>query len=193
MLEPRRRGRVQGAGLADRRPHVSWLHLPGRAAQLDRRRVARVHTRRSSKDPRVIAALARRGINDMSTGAHRHLGLRRRCSSRSEHRGRRVGWTDVWLRTSGLGNPYANPVTGLHFVVDVNTHGASRDRGHRPGAAADDGRIRAEAGPGPAPARRRQAAGDRPAATASRSRLTATCCAGSAGRCGSASTRARGW
>jgi primary-amine oxidase len=34
---------------------------------------------------------------------------------------RRVGWTDVWRRSVRGGNPYANPVMGLHFVVDLNT------------------------------------------------------------------------
>src|SRR5918911_1455538 len=36
------------------------------------------------------------------------------------HRGRRVGWVDVWYRDAPDSNPYANPVNGLHFVVDLN-------------------------------------------------------------------------
>ena len=36
------------------------------------------------------------------------------------HRGGRVGWADVWYRSSEGSSPYANPVTGLHFVVDLN-------------------------------------------------------------------------
>ena len=36
------------------------------------------------------------------------------------HRGGRVGWADVWYRNSPGASPYANPVTGLHFVVDLN-------------------------------------------------------------------------
>ena len=35
--------------------------------------------------------------------------------------GRRVGWTDTWFRTAPGSNPYANPVNGLHCVVDLNS------------------------------------------------------------------------
>ena len=49
---------------------------------------------------------------------------------------RRIGWSDVWYRGSELGNPYAHHVTGLHPVVDLNTHDAARAggqlRGRRP-------------------------------------------------------------
>ena len=65
------------------------------------------------KDPRVIAALAERGITDMDSvlidtwayGAH---------LVPEQHRGGRVGWADVWYRKVPGASPYANPVTGLH-------------------------------------------------------------------------------
>ena len=70
-------------------------------------------------DPRVIEALAARGITDMDSvlidtwayGAH---------LVPEAHRGGRVGWADVWYRSRPGSSPYANPVTGLHFVVDLN-------------------------------------------------------------------------
>jgi len=70
-------------------------------------------------DPRVIEALAARGITDMDSvlidtwayGAH---------LVPEAHRGGRVGWADVWYRSQPGSSPYANPVTGLHFVVDLN-------------------------------------------------------------------------
>jgi primary-amine oxidase len=70
-------------------------------------------------DPRVIEALAARGVTDMSRvlidtwayGAH---------LVPEAHRGGRIGWADVWYRGCDGGSPYANPVTGLHFVVDLN-------------------------------------------------------------------------
>jgi primary-amine oxidase len=70
-------------------------------------------------DPRVIEALAARGITDMDRvlidtwayGAH---------LVPEAHRGGRVGWADVWYRDAPGASPYANPVTGLHFVVDLN-------------------------------------------------------------------------
>ncbi|HYH90967.1 MAG TPA: hypothetical protein VEX67_17170, partial [Solirubrobacteraceae bacterium] len=71
------------------------------------------------RDPRVIDALASRGISDMDRvlidtwayGAHLVPEV---------HRGGRVGWADVWYRSQEGSSPYANPVTGLHFVVDLN-------------------------------------------------------------------------
>ena len=34
-----------------------------------------------------------------------------------------AGWVgpDIWLRSSTYGNPYANPVSGLKLIVDMNT------------------------------------------------------------------------
>jgi primary-amine oxidase len=71
------------------------------------------------RDPRVIEALAARGITDMDSvlidtwayGAH---------LVPEAHRGGRIGWADVWHRSRPGSSPYANPVTGLHFVVDLN-------------------------------------------------------------------------
>jgi primary-amine oxidase len=72
------------------------------------------------RDPRVREALARRGIADpdlvlidtWAFGAHL-LG--------EEHRDRRMGWADVWRRAEHGANPYANPVTGMHLIVDLDT------------------------------------------------------------------------
>jgi primary-amine oxidase len=71
------------------------------------------------RDPRVVEALARRGITDLDRvlidtwayGAH---------LVPEAHRGGRVGWADVWYRSREGSSPYANPVTGLHLVVDLN-------------------------------------------------------------------------
>jgi primary-amine oxidase len=70
--------------------------------------------------PDVVAALARRGITDfasvvMDTWTYGHALIP------EELRGRRLGWTDTWYRSHPGGNPYANPVNGLHFVIDMNT------------------------------------------------------------------------
>jgi primary-amine oxidase len=71
------------------------------------------------RDPRVIEALAGRGITDMDRvlidtwayGAH---------LLPEEHTAARLGWADVWHRATERGSPYANPVTGLHLIVDLN-------------------------------------------------------------------------
>ena len=143
-------------------------------------------------NPDVIAALAARGITDLSlvlvdvwtygSAAHagavpgpaprlvRHLGPRRHPS----------------------GNPYAHPVAGLKLIVDMNTVELLEieDDGVTP-AARGDGRVRARAGAGPDAARRTSSRCTSPSPRASRSPSTATSCAGRAGRCGSASTTAR--
>jgi primary-amine oxidase len=69
--------------------------------------------------PELIAALKRRGITDLSLvlvdvwayGA---------ALVPERYQGLRVGWGDVWLRSTPEGNPYANPVGGLHPVIDLN-------------------------------------------------------------------------
>lgn len=70
--------------------------------------------------PTVVDALAARGIRDLDlvlidTWAYGHSLIPEGLHDR------RVGWTDVWRRSVPGGNPYANPVSGLHFVVDLNT------------------------------------------------------------------------
>ena len=97
--------------------------------------------------------------------------------------------------TSEGSNPYANPITGLHFDRrPQHAWSCSRSRTtRRSSEPRDDGRVRAAARAGPARCATTSSRSRSPSPRASRSRSTATCCAGSSGRCGSASTRARGW
>jgi primary-amine oxidase len=72
------------------------------------------------RDPRLVAALARRGITDMN------LALIDVWAFGAElvpvrYRGRRVAWCDLWHRAGPESNPYANPVAGLHPLVDLAT------------------------------------------------------------------------
>jgi primary-amine oxidase len=71
------------------------------------------------REPRLIEALAKRGIGDMDrvlldTWAYGASLVP------SAYGGRRVGWCDVWFRESGGSSPYANPIAGLHPIVDLN-------------------------------------------------------------------------
>jgi primary-amine oxidase len=98
---------------------LSWEHRPGEQANFT---VDEYHEcdEALKKDPRVIAALEGRGIHDMErvlidTWAYGGLLVP------EKYRGRRVGWTDVWYYNETASNPYANPITGLHFVVDMNS------------------------------------------------------------------------
>jgi primary-amine oxidase len=71
------------------------------------------------REPRVIEALARRGITDLERvlieawayGAH---------LLPEQYTDRRLGWADVWHRKQAGSNLYANPVSGLHLIVDLN-------------------------------------------------------------------------
>jgi primary-amine oxidase len=97
---------------------VSWEHQPDGQPNMT---VDEFHECDETlrRDPRVIEALADRGITDMDRvlidtwayGAH---------LLPEAHRGGRLGWADVWFRSEEGSSPYANPVTGLHFIVDLN-------------------------------------------------------------------------
>ncbi|NDZ93583.1 primary-amine oxidase [Streptomyces sp. SID6673] len=97
----------------------SFDHLPGVQANFtvdefeECDRVLRAH-------PDVQAALARRGITDldkvfMDTWTYGGAVIPK------EFEGRRLGWSDTWVKDADGANPYANPVAGLHCVIDVNT------------------------------------------------------------------------
>jgi primary-amine oxidase len=98
---------------------LSWEHRPGVQANFT---VDEYHECDEvlKRDPRVIEALERRGIRDMErvlidTWAYGGLLVAER------YRDRRVGWTDLWYSDEEGSNPYANPIAGLHFVVDMNS------------------------------------------------------------------------
>jgi primary-amine oxidase len=95
---------------------VSWEHVPEGQPNMTVDEFAECDAALRA-DPRVIEALERRGITDkvlIDTWAYgAHL-------VPEAHRGGRIGWADVWYRSQEGSSPYANPVTGLHFVVDLN-------------------------------------------------------------------------
>ena len=70
-------------------------------------------------DPRLIEALAKRGITDIEKVLIDVWGYRGFLLP-DRWPGRRLGWTDIWFRSEPGSNPYANPVNGLHCVVDLN-------------------------------------------------------------------------
>jgi primary-amine oxidase len=95
-----------------------WVHEPDGQPNMT---VDEVHEcdEAMRREPRVIEALARRGITDMDRvlieawayGAH---------LLPEPYTSRRLAWADVWYRREEGSNPYANPVSGLHFVIDLN-------------------------------------------------------------------------
>jgi primary-amine oxidase len=70
--------------------------------------------------PDVIAALAARGITDMSLVLI-EVWTYGRALMPERYRDRRLGWCDVWHRATPDGNPYAHPVSGLKIILDMNT------------------------------------------------------------------------
>jgi primary-amine oxidase len=98
---------------------VSWEELPGVQPNLtpDEWHECDEALRR---EPRLIAALAARGITDMSLVLIDVWGYRGFLVP-ERYAGRRVGWTDTWYRSAPGANPYANPVNGLHCIVDLNS------------------------------------------------------------------------
>ncbi len=126
----------------------SFEHVPGVQANFtvdefeECDRVLRSH-------PDVVAALARRGITDvdlvfMDTWTYGD------AVAPPEYRDRRIGWSDTWVRNAPGANPYANPISGLHCVIDLNSMELLRIEDTGPfsegsGATGADGRVRSQA------------------------------------------------
>jgi primary-amine oxidase len=170
---------------------ASWEHRPGEQPNMTIDEFHEVNAAMRD-EPRLVEALARRGVTDMDrvlldTWAYGASLVP------SGYGDRRVGWCDVWVRDTADSSPYANPITGLHPIVDLNTLELleledtgvverAPTMGEYLPRLVPDLKLRDDLKPIEITSPR-----------ASRSRSTATCCAGSAGRCASASTRARGW
>ncbi len=71
------------------------------------------------RHPDVIAALARRGIEDLDLVLVDAWAYSEALVP-TAYRDRRVAWCDVWVRGSEKSNPYAHFVGGLRPIVDVN-------------------------------------------------------------------------
>jgi primary-amine oxidase len=97
---------------------ASWEHLPGQQPNMtvDEWHECDVMLR---AHPDVLAALARRGITDVSR-VLADMWAYGAAFVPERYAGRRIGWCDVWYRGSERGNPYARHLTGLHPVVDLN-------------------------------------------------------------------------
>ena len=97
---------------------VTWEHLPGQQPNVT---VDEWHEcdEMLRDHPALVAALAERGVTDLSrvltdVWAYPTSVVPKR------YQGLRLGWSDVWYRSSEQGNPYAHHLSGLHPVVDLN-------------------------------------------------------------------------
>jgi primary-amine oxidase len=96
----------------------SWEARPGKQANVTIDEFHAVdHALR--EDPTVLAELAGRGITDIDLVVFDVWAFAGFLVPEA-YRGRRVGWTDVWVRQSPKGNPYAGPVPGLCLLVDLD-------------------------------------------------------------------------
>ena len=97
---------------------VSWEHRPGEQPNITEDE-AEECDEILHKDPKVAEVLAERGITNLDLVLF-DVWAYSGALLPEQYRGRRAGWVDVWHRDSENSNPYANPVTGLHFIVDLN-------------------------------------------------------------------------
>ena len=97
---------------------ISWEHQPDAQPNMT---VDEYHECNEAmrREPRVIKALARRGITDMDLVFIEAWAYGGNLVP-ERYEGRRLGWTDVWYRKQAGSNLYANHVSGLHCVVDLN-------------------------------------------------------------------------
>jgi primary-amine oxidase len=101
----------------DRR--VSWTHVPDATPNFTVDEYHEVDDAMRAH-PDVIAALAERGITDLSLVLI-EVWTYGKALMPHKYRDRRIGWCDIWYRETPDGNPYAHPVSGLKVVVDMNT------------------------------------------------------------------------
>ncbi|HTT53346.1 MAG TPA: primary-amine oxidase [Streptosporangiaceae bacterium] len=97
---------------------LSWTPLPGQQPNIT---VDEWHEcdEMLRADPRLAAALGRRGITGLSR-ILTDLWAYPAATIPPRYRGLRLGWADVWYRRSEQGSPYAHHLSGLHPIVDLN-------------------------------------------------------------------------
>src|SRR3954465_10011602 len=98
---------------------VSWTHVPGVTPHFTTDEYHEVDEAMRAH-PDVAAALAERGITDMSLVTI-EVWTYGAALMPEQWRDRRLGWCDIWYRETPDGNLYAHPVSGLKVIVDLNT------------------------------------------------------------------------
>jgi primary-amine oxidase len=95
-----------------------WEHRPGEQPNMT---IDEFHEVNDAlrHEPRVVEALQKRGVADMDRVLFDTWAYGASLIP-SGYADRRVGWCDVWVRDADGSSPYANPITGLHPIVDLN-------------------------------------------------------------------------
>jgi primary-amine oxidase len=96
---------------------LSFRTIPGAQAPLTPGEIADCAVV-TMADPRILAALERRGIADPGRVRVEPWGIG--AFSGPEEADRRLAWTLLFYRNQADDNPYAKPIHGLHAVVDLD-------------------------------------------------------------------------
>ncbi|MFW0790022.1 primary-amine oxidase [Gordonia sp. CPCC 205333] len=98
---------------------ISWEHIPDQQANftVDEWEEADAALR---SHPDVVSALAQRGITDMDL-VFMDTWTYGDALIPEKYKGRRIGWSDTWVRSAPDRNPYAGPVNGFHCIIDLNS------------------------------------------------------------------------
>lgn len=70
--------------------------------------------------PAVVAALRRRGVTDLDS-VFTDVWAYGDVLIPEAYGGRRLAWSDTWLKSPGGANPYAHHLRGFHCIIDLNT------------------------------------------------------------------------
>ena len=117
VLEPRQHATYEAVVSLTAGSVLSWRPVPGArgpVTQAENDECERV----TRADPRVRAALERRGVNDPGRVQVEAWGIG--TFAVPEDAGRRVVWTLLFYRERPDDNPYAKPIHGLHAIVDLD-------------------------------------------------------------------------
>lgn len=98
---------------------LTWTHLPGVQPNFTVDEWDECD-RAMRANPDVVAALARRGVTDLDT-VFMDVWTYGDILIPDRYQGRRLGWTDTWVRSPGGENIYAQHLRGFHCIVDMNS------------------------------------------------------------------------
>ena len=98
---------------------VSWTHIEGVTPNFTVDEFHEVDEAMKAH-PEVVAALAERGITDLSL-VMCDVWTYGKAMMPEKYVDRRLGWCDIWYRATPDGNLYGHPLSGLKLIVDVNT------------------------------------------------------------------------
>jgi primary-amine oxidase len=117
LRDPRQHATIEAVVSLTACSVLSWRTIPGVQAPFMPGEIADCAVV-TMADPRILAALVRRGIADPGRVRVEPWGIG--AFSGPEEAKRRLAWTLLFYRDQADDNPYAKPIHGLHAVVDLD-------------------------------------------------------------------------